>query len=348
MDAAPSLSLTDSGSAKTLPATAVQEPQAPRTRSVVRVGDKIYAAATFLASLSIFVIILWLLAQLFIASAPTLHKFGWHFITRSDWNEEADSYHVLPFIFGTLYSSLIALVLAVPVSLGAAIFLSELAPRWIRTPATFLIELLAAIPSVVYGLWGIFVMVPWLKVHLMQPASEHHWDHIPVFGFLFHGIPAGYSMLAAGCILAIMVTPFITAVARDILRSIPRAQREGSYALGATQWETIGQVVTPYARSGIIGAVILGLGRALGETMAVTMVIGNQSPNTPSGISWSLFDPGYTLSSVLANKFNEASGTLNISALVEIGLVLFLVTIVVNIAARLLVYYTAKDMQGGH
>jgi phosphate transport system permease protein len=209
-----------------------------------------------------------------------------------------------------------------------------------------LIELLAAIPSVVYGLWGIFIMIPWLKAHIMQPAADHHWDHLPLIGFLFRGVPSGYSMLAAGCILAIMVTPFITAVARDILRSIPRAQREGSYALGATQWETISRVVTPYARSGIIGAVILGLGRALGETMAVTMVIGNQSPNTPSGISWSLFDSGYTLSSVLANKFNEAFGGLNIAALVEVGLTLFLVTILVNILARLLVFYTAKDVHG--
>jgi phosphate transport system permease protein len=322
------------------------KPTPPRANAV-RVGDKIYSAVTLLASLSIFVIILWLFAQLVLASLPSIHKFGIHFLTGSDWNEDTSSYHALPFIFGTLYSSLIALILAVPVSLGAAIFLSELAPRWIRTPATFLIELLAAIPSVVYGLWGIFIMVPWLKDHVMQPASDHHWDHIPVIGFLFKGIPSGYSMLAAGCILAIMVTPFITAVARDILRSIPRSQREGSYALGGTQWETISRVVTPYARSGIIGAIILGLGRALGETMAVTMVIGNQSPNTPSGISWSLLDSGYTLSSVLANKFNEASGVLNTAALVEIGLVLFLVTVVVNIFARLLVFYTGKDMQGG-
>ncbi len=322
------------------------KPPAPRARPAFRVGDKIYSAITLLASLSIFVIILWLFAQLVLASLPTIHKFGLRFLTGSDWNEDTDSYHVLPFIFGTVYSSVIALVLAVPVSLGAAIFLSEMAPRWIRTPATFLIELLAAIPSVVYGLWGIFILVPWLEARVMLPASDHHWGHLRVVGFLFRNNSGGNSMLAAGCILAIMVTPFITAVARDILRSIPRSQREGSYALGATQWETISQVVTPYARSGIIGAVILGLGRALGETMAVTMVIGNQSPNTPSGISWSLFDSGYTLSSVLANKFNEASGALNTAALVEVGLVLFLVTIVVNVCARLLVFYTARDVQG--
>ena len=283
------------------------------------------------------------------ASLPSIHVFGFSFVTQSDWNEEAipPSYHALSFIFGTLYSSFIALILAVPVSIGAAVFLSELAPRWIRTPATFLIELLAAIPSVVYGLWGIFILIPFLKAFIFKPVLNSRLPHLPVLGGLFGGQAAGYSMLAAGMILAIMVTPFITAVTRDILRAIPRAQREGSYALGATQWETIAQVVIPYAKSGIIGAIILGLGRALGETMAVTMLIGNQSPNTKSGISFSLFDSGYTMSSVLANKFNEAIPGLNISALVEIGLVLFCVTIVVNICARLLVFYTAKDVQGG-
>ena len=320
----------------------------PPPLSGARIGDGIYSAVTFLASLSIFVIILWLLWQLTGASLLSIHHTGLSFITKSDWNEEKDSYHALPFIQGTLYSSFIALVLAVPVSVGAAIFLSELAPRWIRTPATFLIELLAAIPSVVYGLWGIFVLIPFLKIYVFKPVLNSRLPHLPVVGGLFGGQAAGYSMLAAGIILAIMVTPFITAVTRDILRAIPRSQREGSYALGATQWETIAQVVIPYAKSGIIGAVILGLGRALGETMAVTMLIGNQSPNTPSGISFSLFDSGYTMSSVLANKFNESSpGSLNQSALVEIGLVLFCVTIVVNACARLLVFYTAKDVQGG-
>ena len=369
------------------PPAAVRAPSTTAPRRIppplsgARIGDGIYSAVTFLASLSIFVIILWLLWQLTGASLLSIHHTGLSFITKSDWNEEKDSYHALPFIQGTLYSSFIALVLAVPVSVGAAIFLSELAPRWIRTPATFLIELLAAIPSVVYGLWGIFILIPFLKIYVFKPVLEphvpiYHWHpihsqiylgrfhmlfsywhvhttHIPlaqvnVIGGLFTGQAAGYSMLAAGMILAIMVTPFITAVTRDILRAIPRSQREGSYALGATQWETIAQVVIPYAKSGIIGAVILGLGRALGETMAVTMLIGNQSPNTPSGISFSLFDSGYTMSSVLANKFNESSpGSLNQSALVEIGLVLFCVTIVVNACARLLVFYTAKDVQGG-
>ena len=347
-DRAPSVPLSSAASPvpKSVPA-AVKRSSIPPASSLARFGDQIYAAVTFLASLSIFAIIVWLVWQLTGASLLSIHHTGLSFITQSDWNEEKDSYHALSFIQGTLYSSFIALVLSVPVSIGAAVFLSELAPRWIRTPATFLIELLAAIPSVVYGLWGIFILIPFLKRFIFKPVIDHHLQDRHYIGWMFTGQGAGYSMLAAGVILAIMVTPFITAVTRDILRAIPRAQREGSYALGATQWETIAQVVIPYAKSGIIGAVILGLGRALGETMAVTMLIGNQSPNTPSGISFSLFDSGYTMSSVLANKFNEAIPGLNISALVEIGLVLFFVTIVVNIAARLLVFYTAKDVQGG-
>lgn len=321
-------------------------PKRARPASLAGVGDWVYSAVTFIASLSIFGIILWLLWQLVTASQTSIHHTGLSFITGSDWNEETDSFHALPFIFGTLYSSFIALVLAVPVSIGAAVFLSELAPRWIRTPATFLIELLAAIPSVIYGLWGIFVLIPFLKFAIVGPITKANLAGKPIIGGLFEGQSAGYSMLAAGSLLAIMIIPFITAVTRDILRAIPRSQREGSYALGATQWETIAKVVIPYAKSGIIGAVVLGLGRALGETMAVTMVIGNQSPSTPSGISLSLLSPGYTMSSVLANKFQDASAGLEGSALIEIALVLFGVTILVNGCARLLVFYTAKDVQG--
>lgn len=311
-----------------------------------RFGDKLYAAVTFGAALSIFAIIVWLAVSLFGASRESLHRFGAGFVSRSVWDETRSIYGILPFVFGTLYSSLIALALAVPVSLGAAIFLSEMAPRWIRTPVTFLIELLAAIPSVVYGLWGIFILLPWLKIHVMAPVAGSRLPHLPVIGGLFRGEAVGPSMLAAGVILAIMVTPFITAVARDLLRAIPKEQRDGSYALGATRWETISRVVLPYARGGIVGATMLGLGRAMGETMAVTMVIGNQSPVTASGISWGLFEPGYTMASALANKFPEAGPGLSTSALVEIGLVLFVVTVVVNMLARLLVFYTAKDLHG--
>ncbi|MEO7719837.1 MAG: phosphate ABC transporter permease subunit PstC [Capsulimonas sp.] len=322
----------------------------PKASFSILYGDRIYAAITFLASLSIFGIIVWLAVQLSQASGASIHKFGWSYITQSNWDETKDIYGILPYIFGTLYSSFLALLIAVPISIGSAVFLSELAPKWLRTPMTFLIELLAAIPSVVYGLWGIFVMLPWLKTHVMNPISHAHPHNkfaLWIFDVFFSGNPYGPSMLAAGLILSIMVIPFITAVTRDILKAIPRSQREGSYALGATQWETISQVVFPYAKSGIVGAVMLGLGRALGETMAVTMLIGNQSPGTPTGISFSLFQPGYTMASALANKFTEAAQGINTSALAEIGLVLFFVTIVVNMAARLLVFYTAKDVAGG-
>ncbi len=317
---------------------------ARQTSLASRVGDPLYLSLTFLASLSIFAIIVTIAGSLFAASHLSIHQFGLKYITGSTWDETQDIYQIKPFIFGTLYSSFIALLLAVPVSVGAAVFLSELAPKWLRTPVTFLIELLAAIPSVVYGLWGIFIMIPWLRNYFMVPVSHGFVMRVPVLNTLFKGDPIGPSMLAAGVILAIMVIPFITAITRDIMRAIPKAQREGSYALGATQWETISKVVIPYAKSGIIGAVILGLGRALGETMAVTMVIGNQAPQTESGISWSLFDPGYTMASALANKFNEAGPGLNQAALVEIGLVLFVVAVIVNIFARLLVRYTAKNL----
>ena len=318
-------------------------PGPPLSSSSGSIGDKIYGAITFLASLTIFVIIIWIASSLGWQSLPVFKQFGFSYITGSVWDDGQKQFGILPYIFGTLYSSFIALLIAVPISLGTAIFLSEMAPPWIRTPVTFLVELLAAIPSVVYGLWGIFVLLPFLRQYVMEPIGASPLGKFP----LFSGFTAGPSMLAAGVILAIMILPFITAVSRDILRAIPRAQREASYGLGSTKWEAISQVVLPFARSGIIGAVILGVGRAFGETMAVTMVIGNQSPQTPSGVSFSLFEPGYTMSSALANKFTEASAGLNTAALVGIGFILFFVAIIVNILARTLVYYTARDVQGG-
>lgn len=312
----------------------------------VRYGDRIYSVVILLASLSILAIIVWISAQLFAASQESIHRFGFKFITGSVWDESRDIFGILPFIFGTLYSSFVALIIAVPISVGAAVFLSELAPPFIRTPLTFLVELLAAIPSVVYGLWGIFVMLPWIMSHFVAHIENSRIPHLRIIGALFAGASAGPSMLAASLILAIMVIPYITAVSRDILKAIPRAQREGSLALGSTQWETISKVVVPYAKSGIIGGVILGLGRALGETMAVALLIGNSSPATQSGISWSLFDPGYTMTSALANGFGQAQAGLVTSAYIEIGLVLFLVTIFVNAVARLLVRVTARSIQG--
>ena len=320
--------------------SAGRSPLASGTR---RGGDRLYDALLIGAAALIFVLIVAIAVALWWQSRPSLHALGLGFVTGVEWNEVEEKFGIWPFLFGTLYSSLIALLLATPISLGAAIFLSELAPKWLRTPLTFLIELLAAIPSVVYGLWGIFLLTPFLRDRVMQPLSQSEGlAKVPVLGTLLSGAAFGPSMLAAGVILAIMVCPFITAVTRDLLRAIPKAQREASYGIGATQWETIRNVVLPYARSGIVGAVMLGLGRALGETMAVTMLIGNQTPATPSGTSLALFDPGYTMASALANKFTEATPGLNTAALIEIGLVLFVVAVVINSGARLLVRLTAR------
>jgi phosphate transport system permease protein len=324
------------------PELAAGAPQAGPPRKplfATRAQDRIYHAILFVASVSILVLVGAIALELALSSRVSLHRFGWRFFTRTAWNPVTEDFGALSFILGTLYTSFLALLIAVPISLGAAIYLTEIAPRWIRTPVSFLIELLAAIPSVVYGLWGLFVLAPWLLAHLETPISEHpRLSQFP----LFNGPPNGNDLLAASLILAIMVLPFITSVSRDVLRAIPRAAREGSYALGATRWETIQRVVLPYARAGIIGGVMLGLGRALGETMAVTMVIGNQV-----GSSFSLFSSGYTMSSIIANEFTEASFPLYRAALIEIGLTLFLVTMVVNGCARLLIYYTAQSIHGG-
>ena len=315
--------------------------RAPGLRRSKNPGDTVYLAILFAASVVILAVICAIAIELTLASRLSLKTFGFPFFTHSVWNPNPP--HIvlgaLSFLLGTLYSSFWALLIAIPISVGAAVFLAEVAPAWIRTPCSFLVELLAAIPSVVYGLWGIFVLAPWLVDHVETPISNN--ARLSRMA-LFSAPPNGNDMLAASLILAIMVLPYITSVSRDILRAIPRAARDSSYALGATRWETIEGVVLPYARAGIIGAVILGLGRALGETMAVTMVIGN-NPN----FSTALFAPGYTMASVIANEFTEASIDLYRSALVEIGLMLFVVTMIVNGCARLLVYYTAKDVHGG-
>ncbi len=265
----------------------------------------------------------WELAQ---GAKPAMEKFGWHFLTSSEWDPVNDIYGALPFIFGTVISSLLALLIAVPISIATAVYLTELAPLWLRQPLTMFIELLAAVPSVILGLWGIFVMVPFLRDHLF-PWLQKYLGFLP----FFQGPIYGVSMLAGGIIVAVMIIPIITSVSREILRSVPGLQREAAYALGATRWEVTRIAVLSYAKKGLFGAVILGLGRALGETMAVTMVIGN----TPQIVK-SLFAPGYTLASVIANEFNEATGSLYPSALFEIGLVLLGVTVLVNIIAQVL------------
>jgi len=300
-----------------------------RARAVgERLGDRGFRLLTRTAALSVLGLMAALVFAMTWAALPSLNAFGWSFLVTSTWDPVAENSGALPFVYGTVYFSILALLMAVPLSLGAAIYLAELAPLWIRPPIAFLIELLAAIPSVVYGLWGIFVLAPWLRTWV-QPALATWLGFLP----LFQGPPYGVGMLAAGLILAIMIVPFITAVSREMLLAVPNAQREAALALGATRWEVTRIAVLRYGRSGLIGAVLLGLGRALGETMAVTMVIGNRPE-----ISLSLFAPGHTMASIIANEFTEATSDLYLAALSEIGLLLFLVTVAINALARLLVW----------
>ena len=259
-------------------------------------------------------------------SQLALTKFGFGFWVNDIWDPVSGEFGARPFIWGTLYSSVLALLLAGPIALGIAIFLSEICPDWLRTPLTFLTELLAAIPSIVYGLWGIFVLVP--LVRTLETALPESLKVLPFFS----GPPVGVGMLSAVLILAIMVIPFTSSVAREVLRAVPMSQREGAYALGATKWEAI-QAALYYARTGIIGAVMLGFGRALGETMAVTMVIGNNPQ-----VSLSLLAPQYTMAAVIANEFTEAADDLYLHALIEVGLVLFVITLIVNAGSRLLIW----------
>ena len=300
----------------------VRERMAPPSRF----GDKAFQWLTMAMAMAVVVLVILTGWQLWRGSSLTVEKFGFHFLATSTWDPVAEQFGALPFIYGTLVSSLIALLIAVPLSIATAVYLTELAPLWIRQPLVSLIEMLAAIPSVILGLWGIFVMVPWLRDYPF-PFLKRYFGWIP----LFTGPIYGPCMFAGGIIIAIMILPIITSVSREILRSVPDLQREAAYGLGATRWEVTRIAVLSYARKGLFGAVILGLGRALGETMAVTMVIGN----TPQ-IAASLFKPGYTLASVIANEFTEATTDIYLGALFEIGLVLFGVTILVNLVAQFL------------
>jgi phosphate transport system permease protein len=275
-----------------------------------------------------------ILAVLFSAGWLAMQRFGLAFFVTSTWDPVAREFGALPFIYGTLVSSALALLIAVPLGLGVAIFLSELAPGWLRVPVGFLVELLAAIPSVVFGLWGIFVLVPWVRATL-TPLLKSSLSFLP----LFAGPPLGIGMLTAGLILAIMVVPFIVAVSTAVMRAVPITQREAALALGATRWETTRTAVLPYARSGIIGAIFLALARALGETMAVTMVIGN----VPQ-IKASLLAPAYTIPAVIANEFTEATSDLYVAALIYAGVVLLIVTVIVNVVARVMVGRVARGL----
>jgi phosphate transport system permease protein len=268
---------------------------------------------------------------MFIDSAPSREKFGFGFIFSSDWEPVKEEFGALTFIYGTVVSSLIALAIALPISIGVAVFLSEIAGKTVGTSIGFLIEILAAIPSIIYGFWGIFVLAPYMR-ESFQPFLQNYLGFIP----LFQGTPFGFGMMTAGIILAIMITPIISSITRDVLKAIPVSQREAAYALGSTKWEAI-KMALLNAKSGILGATVLGLGRAVGETMAVTMVIGNRAQ-----IKTSLFEPAYSMASVIANEFAEASGQMHISSLIEVGLILFGVTFIINSLARFLIFSVTK------
>ncbi len=300
-------------------------------------GDRVFRGVLTLGAVTIPLLLGFLVYELWAGSRLAIERFGLEFVTTGTWDPVAEEFGAFPLIFGTLLSSLIALLIAVPLSLGVAIYLTEFAPKSVRQPIAFLIGLLAAIPSVVYGLWGIFVLIPLMRITVFPFLRD-------ALGFLpfFQGAIYGPSMLAAGVVLAIMIMPYVMSVSREVLLAVPDTQREAALALGATRWEAVITAVLPYARSGIIGAVILGLGRALGETMAVTMVIGNRHE-----IAASLFAPGYTMAAASANEFSEAVDDLHLSALAYVAFLLFVVTVLVNAGARLLIWRVARGSGAG-
>lgn len=296
-----------------------------------RFDDLGFRLGTGLFGLVIIALVAGIALVLYSDSADAIAKFGWDFWQTEIWDPVAGEFGARPFIWGTLYSAILALLIAGPIALGIAIYISELAPQRLQKPLVFLTELLAAIPSIVYGLWGIFVLVPFVRQ--LEAGTPAWMKALP----LFSGPPLGLGMLSAALLLAIMVVPFSSSVAREVLRAVPQAQREGAYALGATRWEAI-RMALFYARTGIVGSVMLGFGRALGETMAVTMVIGN----TPQ-VSMSLYAPQYTMAAVIANEFAEAADKLHLHALVEIGLVLFVITLVVNVLSRAFIWSLGRQ-----
>ena len=318
--------------------TSVEVRGAPRPGRVraflsrLRSGDEVAHLITLLFASTILLITILLVFELYRNSALAREKFGWQFLTTRTWDPVFENFGALPFVFGTIVTSAVGLLIAVPLGVGAAIFLAELAPPRISDALAFIIELLAAVPSVIYGLLAIFTLVPLLRT-VVQPFLKKTLGFLP----LFQGPSYGVGLLAAGLILAVMIVPFIVSISREVLMAVPVEQREAALALGATRWESTWKVVVPYARAGILGSVFLAMARALGETMAVTMVIGNDPKITSS-----LFAPGYTIAAVIANEFTEATSDLYIHALIELGLVLFILTIILNGLARLLILATQR------
>lgn len=301
-----------------------------RVLSKLRIGDNIFHQVSKLSAILVLVVLGGVIVSLFIGALPALHEFGFGFLTTESWNPVTEKFGALASIYGTIVTSLIAMLIAVPLGLMIAMFLTELCPMWLRRPIGIAIELLAGIPSIIYGIWGLFVFAPFLQAHV-QPPVIAAFENIPVLSTLFAGPPFGIGILTASLILAIMVLPFITSISRDVFEAVPPVLKEAAYGLGSTQWEVWRYVVLPFTRIGVIGGVMLGLGRALGETMAVTFVIGNAHKITAS-----LLAPGTTISATIANEFTEAVGDLYTSSLIALGLILFVITFIVLAIARYL------------
>ena len=302
----------------------------------LRDGDEIARLVTFLFAATVVLITILLVWELWVNSVLPRHKFGLHFFVTQTWDPIVDEFGALPFIYGTVVTSALSLLIAIPLGIGAAIFLAELAPAPVSDTLQFFIDLLAAVPSVIYGLLGVFIVVPLVRT-VIFPALNKPFGFLPIF----RGPSYGVGFITAGIVMAIMVIPYIISVSREVLLSVPRDQREAALALGSTRWESTWKVVVPFAKTGIMGSIFLALARALGETMAVTMVIGN----TPK-IAASLFAPGYSIAAVIANEFTEATGDLYLQALIELGLVLFLLTFILNGLARLLIVVTTQKGSG--
>jgi len=323
---------------QSVPVADLAKERADRTRTLrrFRIGDATFRTMTQCSAIAVLVLLAGVMLSLVIGSLPAWKAFGLGFFTSENWNPVTEKFGAAPAIYGTLLTSFLAMLIGVPVSLGIAIFLTEICPERLRRPIGIAVELLAGIPSIIYGIWGLFVFAPWFQVHV-QPLLIDGFANIPLLNQLFAGPPYGIGMLTAGLILAIMVLPFITSIAREVFETVPPVLKEAAYGIGCTRWEVMRRVVIPYTRVGIIGGVMLGLGRALGETMAVTFVIGNAHRIVPS-----ILAPGTTISATIANEFTEAVGDLYTSSLVALGLILFFITFIVLAAARLMLMRIEK------
>jgi phosphate transport system permease protein len=323
---------------QTVPVPNLAKERADRTRTLrrFRLGDNTFRIMTQCSAIAVLVLLAGVMLSLVIGSLPAWRAFGLGFFTSQSWNPVTEKFGALPAVYGTLVTSFIAMLIGVPVSLGIAIFLTEICPERLRRPIGIAVELLAGIPSIIYGIWGLFVFAPWFQVHV-QPLFIDGFANIPLLNQLFAGPPYGIGMLTAGLILAIMVLPFITSITREVFETVPPVLKEAAYGIGCTRWEVMRRVVIPYTRVGIIGGVMLGLGRALGETMAVTFVIGNAHRIVPS-----ILAPGTTISATIANEFTEAVGDLYTSSLVALGLILFFITFIVLAAARMMLMRIEK------